>query len=94
MVVGQDAHAEADPNALGELTQGPEQDFRARGAREPGEEVMLDEPDVVETHLLGQDALLQRLLVQGVPIDGGALERSLRFVEQAESHSRSPGPKV
>jgi hypothetical protein len=94
MVSRQDAHAEADPDPPGQLTQRTEQDLRARRAREPGEEVMLHEPEVVEPDLLGEHALLHRLLVERVPVDTRALERSLRFVEQAESHGRSPGPMI
>jgi hypothetical protein len=90
MVSRQDAHAEPDPDPPGQLTEGAEQDLGARRAREPGEEVMLHEPEVVEPDLLGEHALLDRLLVERVPVDARARERSLRFVEQAESHGRSP----
>jgi hypothetical protein len=77
MVIGQDAHPEADANALGKLAQGPEQHLRARRAREPREEVMLHEPEIVEARFLGEHALLQRL--RELPVDGGAGEGALRL---------------
>ena len=94
MVRGQDRDAEADPDPLGELTQRAEQDLGAGRAREPGEEVVLDEPEVVEPDPVREHALLDRLLVERVPVDAGALERSLRFVEQAESHGRLSSPRM
>jgi hypothetical protein len=48
--------------------------------------VVLDEPEIVEADLVGQDALLDGFLVELVPVDVRALERSLRLLEQAESH--------
>src|SRR5262245_26952512 len=47
---------------------------------------MLHEPDVVEADAVGEHALLDRLFIERVPVDARALERSLCFVEQAESH--------
>src|SRR5262249_61949321 len=76
------------PDAPGHLAQRAQEDLRARRAREAREEVVLDEPQVVEAHLVGEHALLERLLVELVPVDVGALEGSLRFVEQAEFHGR------
>src|SRR5262249_40799523 len=77
-----------DPDPPGELAQGAEQDLRARRPREPGEEVVLHEPEVVESDRVGEHALLDRLLVERVPLDARALERSLRLIEQPESHGR------
>ena len=51
---------------------------------------MLHEPHVVEADLFGQHALFERLLVERVPVDGGAAERALRLVEQSELHDGSP----
>jgi hypothetical protein len=50
--------------------------------------VVLDEPDGVEAHLVGQHALLQRLLDHGVIVDA----RPLHLVGETQSHgSLSPG---
>src|SRR5262249_31476142 len=54
------------------------------------EEVVLDEPEVVEALPVGEHALLERFLVEPVPVDVLARERSLRLVEQAEFHDRLP----
>ena len=86
MVIRQDAHPEAEADARRQLAERAEQDLRARRAREPGEEVVLDEPDVVEPGLLGRHALLDRLLVERVPVDGGARVGPLGLVEQTELH--------
>src|SRR5262249_10477398 len=86
VVRGQDRHAEADSDPARELAERAEQHLRARRAGEPGQKVVLHEPEVVESHPVGEDALLERLLVERVPLDARALERSLRLVEQAESH--------
>src|SRR5262249_1931993 len=86
---------EADPNAPGHLAECAEQNLRARRAREAREEVVLDEPQVVEAHLVGQHALLERFLVELVPVDVVAFERTLCLVEQAESHRGiSWGPRA
>src|SRR5262249_60601192 len=87
-VAGRDAHAEADPDPPGHLAQRAQQHLRTRRAREAREEVVLDEPQVVEAEPVGQHALLEGLLVELVPVDIGAFEGSLRLVEQAESHRR------
>src|SRR5262245_1990366 len=94
MVRGKNGHAEADPDPPGHLTERAEQDLGTWRTREPCEEVMLDEPEVVESHAVGEHALLERFLVERVPLDARALERSLRFVEQAESHGRSSSCSV
>ena len=66
---------------LGDAAQGAEHGVLARRAGKAGEEVVLDEPQVVKAHLVGQFALLQRLFVEFVPIDLGALKRPLTFVK-------------
>src|SRR5262245_32107461 len=90
MMIRQNAHTKANPDTLGHLAQGTEQDLWTRRTREPGEEMVLHKPEIVEAHLVGQGALFQRLFVQCVPIDGGTLKRSLRFVEEAKLHCPSP----
>jgi hypothetical protein len=90
MMVGQNRYAKADPDALGSLAQRPEHHLRAWGAGESHEEVVLHEPEIVETHPVGQLALLQGLLIQRIPIDIGALKRSLRLVQEAKLHGLSP----
>jgi hypothetical protein len=42
---------------------------------------MFDEPKIVESHLVGEFALRQRFFVERIPINRGALEGALTFVE-------------
>src|SRR5262249_9140112 len=56
---------------------------RAGRHREAGEEVVLDEPDGVEAHPVGENALLDRLLDDRVIVD----HRPLHLVGQAQSHA-------
>ena len=79
----QDGHAEANPDLLGYLAQCAHQDLWAGRAGEARKEVVLHEPEVVEANLVGQFALLQGLLIQGIPVDFGALEGTLCLVKQA-----------
>ena len=58
VMVWQDDDPEPQPDALGELAQGAEDDLRAGRHRKAGEKMVLDEPDVIKPHLIGQDALL------------------------------------
>ena len=62
MVVGKNHHAESEADALGPLAQRAEDHLRARGHREARQEVVLDEPDGIEAHLVREHALLDRLL--------------------------------
>ena len=82
MVVGQDDDAKAQADALGQLAQRAENNFRAWRHAEGGEEVVLDEPDVIEAHLVGQADLLDGFLDDGVVVQLG----TLHFVGQAEFH--------
>ena len=80
VMVGQDAHAVADADLLGEAAEGAKERVLAWRAREAREEVVFDEPEVVEPHLVGEFALRQRFFVQRVPVNLGALEGALAFV--------------
>ena len=81
MMVGQDAHAIADADLLGDAAEGTKKGVLARRARETREEVVFDEPEVVEPYLVREFALRQRFFVERVPINLGALKRALAFVE-------------
>jgi hypothetical protein len=48
MMIGQDNHAQTEPNLLRPLTEGAVQDLWAGRAGEVQEEVVLDRPDHVE----------------------------------------------
>ena len=63
VMIGQYGHAESDADVLGALRQRAEHHLRAGRAGEAVEEVVLHEPKVVETDLVGQFALRQRFLV-------------------------------
>src|SRR5262245_53549659 len=52
-MVGQNRHTETDPDALSALAECPKYDLWARRAREPGQEVVLDEPEIVEADSIG-----------------------------------------
>ena len=83
VMVGQDDHAKAQADVFGEAAQRAENNFRAGRRRKGGEEVVFDEPHIVEAHFVGQDALLDSFLDYGVVIQS----RTLHFVSQAEFHS-------
>src|SRR6266702_349449 len=59
MMIGQNRHAEANPDTFGNLTQGAKHDFWAWRPGEPGQEVVLYKPKIIETHLIGQGTLLE-----------------------------------
>jgi len=86
VVVGEDHDTEAEADALRQPAERAEQHLRARRHREAREEVVLDEPDGVEAHLVGEDALLQRLLDDPVIVH----DRSLHLVGEAQSHALPP----
>ena len=81
MMVGQDTHAVADADLLGDAAEGTKKGVLARRAREPREEVVFDEPEIVEPHLVGEFALGECFFVQRVPVNLRALEGALTFVE-------------
>ena len=82
MVVGQDDNAKPKADALGHLAERAEDHLGTRGHAERGQEVVLDEPHVIEAHLVGQADLLDGFLDDGVIVQLG----TLHFVGQAEFH--------
>ena len=78
VVVGQDHHAEPKPNLLGSLAQGGVNELGAWRGRKPREEMVLDEPQVVETHLVRQDTLVEGLLQHQVVVQDFALHLVLQ----------------
>ena len=86
MVVGQDADAVADTDVFGDAAQRAKDGVLAGRAGEPGKEVVFHEPDIVETHLVGQFTLGQGFLVKRVPVNSGALVGTLGLEQQAELH--------
>ena len=74
---------DADP--LGPLRDRGQEHVRGGRQRVVLEEVVLHRPDVVEAHLFGQDALLERLVVGlglGRPLRVGAAD----LVDESELH--------
>ena len=63
MMIGQNRHAKANSDTLGNLTQGAKHDFWTWRTGEPGQKVVLHKPEIIKTHLIGQGTLLERLLV-------------------------------
>src|SRR4029453_3256906 len=57
------------PPAMWTTTATPSATRRGRGHREGGEEVVLDEPDRVEPHPIGEHALLEGFLDDRVVVD-------------------------
>ena len=80
-MVGQDTDAVADADLLGDAAEGAKERVVTRRARKAREEVVFDEPEVVEPHLVGEFALRQRFFVECVPVNLRALEGALAFVE-------------
>jgi hypothetical protein len=52
--------------------------------------VVLHEPEIVESHLVGQFALVQSFPVQGVPVNLSAFVRALHLKKQSEFHAVAP----
>ena len=76
MVIGQDDYAKTEADVFGEAAEGSEDNLRAWGHAEGGEKVMLYEPHVVETHLVGETDLLDGFFDHGVVVQ----LRTLHFV--------------
>jgi len=87
IVGGELDHAVAQPDALGALAGGAQEDFRRRGVRVLLEEVMLDLPRVVVAQPVGQLDLGQRILQQLVLARRPPRPGQLMLVEDAELHS-------
>ena len=85
VVVGQDHHAEAEADALGQAAQRPEDDLGTGRLGEGGQEVVFHEPDRIEPHLIGQDALFDGLFNHGVVVQHGPLH----LVCQGKFHNKN-----
>src|SRR5215813_73850 len=83
MMIGQDDHAKPQANVFRESAQGAKDHFRARRHRKTRQEVVFHEPDRIKTHLIGQDALLERFFDHGMVI----YDWPLHLIRQAESHA-------
>ena len=90
VMVRQYHDAEAQPDTACHAGQRRQYDLGGRGAGERGQEVVLDEPEVVEPDLVGQDALLQRLLDQHLVVDLEGRAGPLHLVEQSKLHRGLP----
>ena len=86
MVVRQDTDAVADADVFGDAAQRAKEGVLAGGAGKAGQEVVFHEPDIVETHLVGQFALGQGFLVKGVPVNSRAFVGTLGLEQQTELH--------
>src|ERR1700730_8784485 len=80
----------AQPDALGALAGGAEEDFGRGGVRVLFQEVMLDLPGVVVAQPVGELDLGQRILQQLVLALGTPRPRELVLVEDAEFHGSVP----
>src|SRR5262245_35449706 len=83
MMIGQDDHAKPQANVFGESTQGTKDYFRARRHRKTRQEVVFHEPDRIKSHLIGQNALFERLFDRGMVI----YDRPLYLIRQTKSHT-------
>src|SRR5215813_12165034 len=86
MMIGQDDHTESQVNVLRESAQGAKDYFRARRHRKTRQEVVFHEPDRIKSHLIGQDALFERLFDYSMVVD----DWLLHLICQAESHASLP----
>ena len=76
----------ADADALGALGDGAVQNFRSGTVGELCQEVVLNRPEIVEPHFVGQVYLGQHLLVPFLLNAGVVRFRNLDFVHQAKFH--------
>jgi hypothetical protein len=74
------------PDALGALAGGAEEDLGRGGVRVLFQEVMLDLPGVVVAELVGELNLAERILQELVLARGTPRPRELVLVEDAEFH--------
>ena len=82
VVVGQDDHPESQADALGQPGQRAEDDLGTGRGGERGQEVVLDKPHSIETHLIGQYALLDGFFDDGVVVQ----HRALHLIGQRKFH--------
>src|SRR5262245_10674472 len=83
MMIGQDDHAKPQVNVFRESAQGAKDYFWAWRHRKTRQEVMFHEPDRIKAHLIGQDALFERLFDYSIVVD----DWPLHLIRQAESHA-------
>src|SRR5947209_1875804 len=83
MMIGQDDHPKPQVNVFRESAQGAKDHFRAWRHRKTRQEVVFYEPDRIKSHLIGQDALFERLFDHGMVI----YSWPLHLIRQAESHA-------
>ena len=90
MLVRQDDDAEAEADTLGGGCKGPD-DYLRRGRSGKGrEEVVLDEPDIVEADPVGQDALLDGLFNQRLLVHDPVGRWPLHLVDDPKIHPYTP----
>jgi hypothetical protein len=77
-----------EPDALGALARGGEEDLGRRGVRVLLEEVVLHLPRVLDPEAVGQLDLLERVLDEAELAVGSPGARQLVLVEDAELHGR------
>ena len=94
VLVRQDDHAESEPDALGGSREGADDYLGRGGAGEGREEVVLDEPDVVEADLVGQNALLDGLFDQRLLVDDPVGRGPLHLVDDPKVHPVHPSRKL
>src|ERR1043166_4121118 len=83
MMIGQDDYAKPQVDVFWESAQGAKGHFWAWRNRKTRQEVVFHEPDCVKAHLIGQDALFERLFDHGMVVD----DWPLHLIRQAESHA-------
>ena len=83
VMIGQDHHAEPQPDPLGQPAQRSENNLGTGRRRKRGQEVVLHEPNVIEAHLVRQDALFNRLFQHRMVIQG----RPLHLISQPKLHN-------
>ena len=89
--VGGELHdAVAEPDVLGALAGGAEEDLGRRGVGVFLEEVVLDLPGVVVAEPVGQLHLVERVLIELAFVVRPPRARQLQLVEDAEFHGISP----
>ena len=94
VLVGQHDDTEAESNALGERCEGAD-DYLGRGrAGERREEVVLDEPDVVEPDAVGQDALLDGLFDKRLLVHNPVGRGPLHLIDDPKIHPVHPSHKL
>jgi hypothetical protein len=83
-------HGNPQAHAGGPLTEGTQRHIRRAGMRPFGAEVVLDEPDTLETHLLGILYLLKHLPVVLRLALSGPRFGNLNLIEHSDAHHGRP----